>query len=121
MKTLLKVLVPSVLMSLVGFSAHAEQILLQCSISAATMRDANKIVIADTSNGLVRREYNRKGLISEGSITEKQWSSKNIRLANDRNGFRYLRYTYSEMFREFDWFVIGTGAGYKSEGRANCR
>lgn len=116
MKTLLSLIA----ISLVSVAAQADQILLECTIPYKSANETQTVVVAESTNGLVKREITRRGKVTETALSERQWNSKNIRLSDDRNGFRYLRYTYSQIFQETNWFVIGTGPGYSSEGRADC-
>lgn len=117
----MKILMSLIVTSLISATAIADQILLECNIHYKSNRDTKTVVIADTSNGLVKREITRRGVVTETALPEKQWNSKNIRLSNDQNGFRHLRYGYSQVFQDTDWFVFGSGPGYQSEGRADCK
>ncbi|MFN7263022.1 MAG: hypothetical protein ACK5UJ_04385 [Pseudobdellovibrionaceae bacterium] len=100
--------------------ALAETTLLKCDLQAEMALDLDQIEITQSEGGLtlVQTLKNRTSVAT--GISETQWNSQNIRLANTRDGFRWLRYEYSDFFRETNWFVTTQGAGFRSVARANC-
>ena len=108
----------SVFVFLSFLSVAKAETLLQCNLAE---KDLTSVTISKTSDGIFAQEFTRRGSSTPYKISEDSWNDQRIRLSDSEMGFRFLEYTYSNIFGETDWFVISDSGLDHSESRAYCK